>query len=146
MTYMPKPTQTGKRIVSASAKQRIAAREIAVNHRSASEAMRIAGYSPQTITKPSNMTRSASFIALMDKIGITDERLSRKLDEGLEATKAVVMGAKSEDSFVDIQPDYAVRHKYLETGLRLKGLGKQEPAVSFQFHVKTDEQRQVYDV
>lgn len=129
----------------ATLKQKIAAREITENHRSAGEAMRIAGYSKHTASKPSNMTRSQGFMALMDKMGISDKKLAEKLEEGLDATRAVVMGSK-EDSFVDIQPDFQVRHKYLETGLRLKGLGKEAPSINIGFHMKSDEQRKVYDL
>lgn len=59
---------------------------------------------------------------LMDDEGIGDKTLLNTLKEGLQASKTIVMG-KDEDSFVDIQPDHATRHKYLETGLRLRGHG-----------------------
>ena len=73
---------------------------------------------------------------LMDEMGITDEYLSRKLDEGLNATKTIsIIPFKPKESqenstdlpkansknieFVDVD-DYAVRHKYLDTALKLK--------------------------
>lgn len=59
---------------------------------------------------------------LMDAEGIGDKTLLNTLKEGLQASKTIVMG-KDEDSFVDIQPDHATRHKFLETGLRLRGHG-----------------------
>jgi hypothetical protein len=92
-----------------------------------------AGYSKATAIKPTQVTRSEGFIQLMDKVGATDEKLARVLNEGLEATKAVVMGMKSDESFVDIQPDHPTRHKYLETGLRLKGFGKEASSFNFNF-------------
>lgn len=134
------------KIQAPTLKQLKAHKEMVENGRTASAAMRAAGYSAAMASHPERLTRSQGFMMLMDKIGLTDEKLSRKLDEGLEATKAVVMGGKSEESFVDIQPDYAVRHKYLETGLRLKGLGKQDPTINFNFGAKSDEQREVYDL
>lgn len=107
--------------------------------------MKQAGYTDSVARRSTQVTRSQGFMALMDSIGISDEKLAQKLDEGLEATRAVVMGSK-EDSFVDIQPDFQVRHKYLETGLRLKGLGKEAPSINIGFHVKSDDQRKVYDL
>jgi hypothetical protein len=54
---------------------------------------------------------------ILDAIGLTDESLALDLKEGLrEANKLQGTG----DNFVEI-PDYGVRHKYLETALKLKG-------------------------
>lgn len=113
---------------------------------SVSGAMREAGYSPKTAENPSKLTRSQGFQSLMEQMGISDSRLVQKLDEGLEATKAVVMGVKSEDSFVDVQPDFAVRHKYVETTLRLKGLGKEAGDINIQFNNIAKDQRGSYDL
>lgn len=85
--------------------------------------LKAAGYSDSISEKPAFVTRSQGFIELLEKAGVTDDKLAKVLDEGLTASRAVVMGKDSGDSFVDIQPDHAVRHKYLETGLRLKGYG-----------------------
>ncbi len=101
-------------------KQRIAFKEIVENGRSASAAMREAGYSAKTATAPAKLTTSDGFKELMEQMGISDEKLAKRLDEGLDATKAVVMGKESNESFVDIQPDYMVRHKYIETSFKLK--------------------------
>ena len=84
--------------------------------------MREAGYSPATAKTPQKLTESKAFAQIMEESGITDIKLSEVLKDGLEATKAVVMGKESTESFVDVQPDYAIRHKYLETGLKMKGL------------------------
>lgn len=84
------------------------------------------GYSDSVSESPTFVTRSQGFIELLEKAGVTDDKLAKVLDEGLNASKAVVMGKESSESFVDIQPDYAIRHKYLETGLRLKGHGNKE--------------------
>jgi len=79
------------------------------------------GYSKNTSETPTLVTESQGFIELLEKAGVTDDKLAKVLDEGLNATKAVVMGKESSESFVDVQPDYAIRHKYLETGLKIKG-------------------------
>ena len=67
-----------------------------------------------------------AFNKALEKANITEERLAIKLSEGLDATKAVVMGKESTESFVDVQPDYAIRHKYLETALKVKGIGNND--------------------
>ena len=68
----------------------------------------------------------------MDKQGLTDDKLMQILNEGLNATKVVgylnnkVNGTqKVSDEFVEI-PDYATRHRYLETLVKLKGLNTQK--------------------
>jgi len=108
----------------ATLKQKKAAEFIAKGD-SVSKAMKKAGYTEASAKNPRNLTKSQSFIEIMEKHGITDDKLSTVLNEGLAATKAVVMGTKSEESFVDIQPDFAIRHKYLETALKLKGHTKE---------------------
>lgn len=74
---------------------------------------------------------------LMDMMGMTDAYLQEKLDEGLNATKTIsVIPIKPKEAqpnstalkeansknieFVDVN-DFAVRHKYLDTALKLKG-------------------------
>ena len=73
---------------------------------------------------------------LMDMMGMTDAYLQEKLDEGLNAKKIIsVIPLKPKEAkdnstdlpeansknieFVDVD-DYAVRHKYLDTALKLK--------------------------
>jgi len=67
--------------------------------------------------------------SIMERNGLTDDYLVTILSEGLIATKqmgAMVQPGDGKDAssatydFVDV-PDYAVRHKYLDTGLKLKG-------------------------
>jgi hypothetical protein len=73
----------------------------------------------------------------MDKAGITDGELARVLKEGLaaeETKRAFVVATEPQvkDGKADIKinpfntvqiklPDHAVRHKYLETGLKWRG-------------------------
>ena len=74
---------------------------------------------------------------LMDMMGMTDAYLQEKLDQGLNATKTIsviplIPKEAQENStdlpkansknieFVDVD-DFAVRHKYLDTALKLKG-------------------------
>lgn len=74
---------------------------------------------------------------IMDKAGITDGELARVLKEGLaaeESKQAFVIATAPEikDGKADVKvnpfntvqikiPDHAVRHKYLETGLKWRG-------------------------
>ena len=74
---------------------------------------------------------------LMNLMGMTDAYLQEKLDQGLNAKKVIsVIPIKSKEAkdnstdlpeansrnieFVDVD-DFAVRHKYLDTALKLKG-------------------------
>ena len=112
----------------ATTKQIKAVKEIAENNSSVRKAMKKAGY--KTYNRTPNLTKSKGFRELMEQMGISDEKLAQRLNEGLDATKAVVMGVKSEESFVDIQPDYVTRHKYIETSLKLKGHTIDKPSTN----------------
>ena len=79
-------------------------------------ALEAVGYSPSVQHNPNQITQRPSFIQLLEESGITDQKLSNKLDEGLEATKLVIYGQE-----VIEPPDHNSRHKYLETALKLKG-------------------------
>ncbi len=61
-----------------------AVKEITENHRSVSDAMRVAGYSPHTASKPSNMTETKAFKDLMNERGLTDDFLLDALHEDIE--------------------------------------------------------------
>jgi len=79
------------------------------NPKSMGEILGAAGYSDAIIHTPSKVTGAAGFQLAMEQAGITDEKLSKVMTEGLDATKYG-------------EADYSVRHKYLETSLRVKGL------------------------
>lgn len=110
----------------ATLKQKQVAKNLVEKGSSVSQAMIDAGYSPRTARAPSKVTKAKGFKELLDQMGVTDEKLAQVLNEGLEANKTVVMGKESQESFVDIQPDHPTRHKFLETGLRLRGYAKDE--------------------
>lgn len=106
------------------------------------EAMRQAGYAENTaLVKAGEKLEKVkpTIKDLMDKRGLTDDKLLETLEEGLSATKvisAIVIKGKEEDpaderdgmkdahsltrDFVDVE-DYPTRHRYMETGLKLKG-------------------------
>lgn len=56
-----------------------------------------------------------NFEELMEVVGLTDEKLAKVGNEGLSATKPIVT-----PEGVKAVPDYAVRHRYWETFLKLK--------------------------
>ena len=121
----------------ATIKQKKAMRNLVENGGNVSKAMRDASYSIETAKTPSKLTKSKGFQELLEK-GVTDKHLIKSLKEGLKATKhqgvggmVLKLGGKGKGSIshTDVEvPDYAVRHKYLETGLRLKGLAVSEQA------------------
>lgn len=78
--------------------------------------------------------RKLEYSDFMEAAGITDKLLQQKLLEGLDAQRTIsaTVVIKSDDpkvkskqatardmDFIDV-PDYQVRHKYLETALKLK--------------------------
>ena len=67
------------------------------------------GYSEVTAKEPAKILQGQGFQELMAKYGITEDKLATRLNEGLDANR------KDE-------ADYAIRHKYLDTALELKGL------------------------
>lgn len=108
---------------------------------SAAEAMRQAGYAETTAThkQAEKLEKVGVYIAkLMEQKGPTDDRLLETLKKGLRATKKIPCNTtirtsgKNNDPveepsaremtrhFIEVE-DYAIRHKYLETGLKLRG-------------------------
>jgi hypothetical protein len=81
--------------------------------------LREAGYSEAIATVPAKVTGAAGFQLALQEAGVDDQRLARVIHEGLNATRP---DNKSGNPI----EDYAVRHKYLETSLRLKGFVKAE--------------------
>ena len=81
------------------------------------------------------MLKEVNYTDLLEEAGLTDALLNQKTLEGLGATKQIgarkiVQGAKTgheikvdamtdTDDFIEVE-DYAIRHKYLETTLKLK--------------------------
>jgi len=92
------------------------------------EAARKAGYSKNTddVIAFENLRKpkiQAAIAERMDKAGITEARLLKVLDGGLDATKTHLSqkgeGAEAE---VKVYDDYAVRHRYLDTALKLRDM------------------------
>lgn len=116
------------------------------------EAMRRAGYAENTaLYKHGEKLQKVKpkIDELMEEMGISDRRLLETLDRGLDATKNiscnVIINNHLDDAnvqdgmkpahtmtkdFVEVE-DHPTRHKFLETGLKLKGyLQKQDLTLS----------------
>lgn len=93
--------------------------------------LRDVGYTDEVSKRPSQVIDSQGFKEVLEELGVTDDKLATVLADGLEANKVisakiVAKANEQTDDFIEV-PDYPTRHKYLETGLRLKGYSK-EPA------------------
>lgn len=82
---------------------------------SVGEAMRQAGYSELTAENPDHLTKAKGFAELVEEY-LPDWRLAEVHAAGLDAVKTTrdKYGEKYED------PDYYVRHAYLETAYKIK--------------------------
>jgi hypothetical protein len=94
-------------------KQQVAAKEIAENHRSVSSAMEIAGYKPNTFSKPKNLTQSKAWPQLLEQY-LPDDKLLGTHEKALEATKWNDFTGEREE-------DHTVRLKAVELGYKVKG-------------------------
>lgn len=96
----------------ATEKQKKAMENYMDNHGNVSKAMRDAGYDETTAKNPKNLTESRGWQELLDEY-IPEDYLQQKLLEGLNAGRD-----KGEDG---VEPDYATRHRYLDTAFKLRG-------------------------
>ena len=121
-------------------KQRKLAKHVAAGMNGKDAAI-AAGYAPTSAKSTAsdvlnhNLNVQAYLYRLMDRKGLTDSKLLTTLKDGLEANKVIsatvilkagdptvterTADAKSVD-FIDV-PDHPTRHKFLETGLKLRG-------------------------
>lgn len=74
--------------------------------------------------------RKLAFPELMEDMGLTDVALINVGAEGLRATKLHGSG----DSYAEVE-DYAVRHRYWETLLKLKNRLTDKPSVLTQINI-----------
>ena len=93
----------------ATFKQKRAFKEV-LNGSTITKAMKVAGYADTTASTTGKLTNTIGWNELMNEY-LPDKLLAKKHLEGLEATK----GGESEE------PDYAVRHKYLDSAYKVKG-------------------------
>lgn len=117
---MSQTNQPSKPPINPKPKQKKAFKALIANDmsqkpRPMGEILREVGYTKASSEKPFQVIRSKGFQELLEKHGITEDYLTGKLKEGLEADITY-------NTDGDTRPDFVTRHKYLETGLRLKGV------------------------
>lgn len=100
----------------ATIKQKLAVSKVVENGGNVSQGMIDAGYSAATANTPQKLTESKGWQELMDE-HFPEERLAKKIDEGIDATK--VKSSMTEPD--KIVPDYPTQHKFTETALKLRG-------------------------
>lgn len=89
-----------------------------------SKAMETVGYKKKTAKNPKNLTESKGWEELLEE-HLPDSLLVKKEIEGLDANKVIsaniTYGEADEktNDFIEV-PDMQTRHKYLETGLKMK--------------------------
>lgn len=103
----------------ATVKQKIATKKV-LNGATITKAMKEAGYSKATAKTTGKLTRSLGWKELTDKF-ISDDVLAKVHQEGLKATTYYTEGIGRGETQLVEKPDYGVRHKYLESGYKLKG-------------------------
>ncbi len=95
-----------------------------------------AGYSLTTSKRTNKLTRTKGWEEMIEKY-ISEEALLKVHKEGLQATKSsgvggMTIGLKGSGEVESMGhsdmmvPDYAVRHKYLETGYKVRGRLKEK--------------------
>ena len=113
-------------------KQRLAFNEVVVKGSSLTKAMIKVGYSPSTAKRTNKLTRTDGWQELLDKY-IPEKSLMKVQKQGLKAGRRFhkIIGRDENGKplyKVEIVADYSTRHKYLETGLKLRGkLRNDEP-------------------
>lgn len=132
----------------ATMRQKKAIELVVENHGNISKSMREAGYPDITAKNPKNLTESKAWLELVDQ-GLPDDMLLEVHREGLQAMKRsgtggmkIGMGTDGEvndfgHTEID-EPDYATRHKYLDTAYKLKGSYAPEKKQSLNVDVKID--------
>lgn len=113
-------------------KQKKAFKEV-LNGSTISGAMLKAGYSETTATTTGKLTNTDGWKELMDK-HLPDDVLAKVHREGLEAADELIIDGQK----VGSKPDYAVRHKYLDSAYKLKGSYAAEKSTSVNLNIKGD--------
>lgn len=103
----------------ATIKQKKAFKEV-VNGSTITKAMKEAGYSIESSKRTNKVTATKGWQELMDKF-IPDKDLAKVHKEGLSATTFYSEGIGKGETVLVEKPDFSVRHKYLESGYKIKG-------------------------
>lgn len=96
----------------ATIKQKLALQKVTENHGNISKAMIEAGYTPETASKPKNLTESKGWAELMEQY-LPDDKLLAKHEKALEATKW-------NDFTGERETDHATVLKAVDLGYKIK--------------------------
>jgi hypothetical protein len=133
---LSKPTKRGKNRKKLSVKEQLVKKAL-LEGKSKKAALLSAGYAESTAeTKQTEIVErlvgKSGFIETLEKAGLTDDRLAEKAVAGLDAKKVIsaMVVAPSGDGmkdaggmtkdFIEVD-DWDAQHKFLTTGLKLKG-------------------------
>lgn len=90
-----------------------------------SETARRMGISQQAVcTRLKKIKGNLTFIEVMDKFGISDEKIMCRINQGLDAERTFLVDTVEDGKILkqlDSVPDHAVRHKYVVTACQLRG-------------------------
>ncbi len=111
----------------ATLKQRRAVEALGVTGGVISKAMAVAGYAPSITHATEKLTNSDGWKELMGK-HLDDKKLIKVHEEGLKAGRRIFKNNNETGEIEDmgIEPDYAVRHKYLDLAYKVKDKVKPE--------------------
>lgn len=103
-------------------KQKRAFKAIGENGGVVSKAMETAGYSKTITHATEKLTNSKGWQELMEQ-HLPDKLLAKVHHEGLKAGKRIFKNNNESGEIEDmgVEPDYATRHKYLDSAYKLKG-------------------------
>ena len=124
-------------------KQKRAFKEV-VNGSSLAGAMRTVGYSLETSKRTNKLTRTRGWKEMMDSY-LPDRDLAKVHKEGLKAGRKIFKNNNETNQIEEVgfEPDYLVRHKYLETAYKIKSkFPKEAPGVAIQVNI--DKYREQY--
>ena len=124
-------------------RQRKAVENLVGNGGNVTKAMREANYAEATINTPQKLTESKGFQELWEEV-IPDTLLTEVHKEGLQAYKTDKITLKiggEEQISISNDPDFATRHKYLDTAYKLKGSYAPEKSVNLNLSVSTEKQK-----
>lgn len=84
------------------------------------QAMLAVGYSPSYAKSSTHLTNTTSWESQRDQV-LTPAKLLKVHIEGLSATRQDRINISDSESIPTESPDYAVRHKYLDSAYKLRG-------------------------
>lgn len=97
------------------------------------KAMTTAGYADTTASTTGKLTSTEGWKELMEK-HLPDSELARVHKEGLNASDKIIRDGE----VILEKPDYAVRHKYLDSAYKLKGSYAPEKTQALNLNIKGD--------